>query len=924
MSIKNTINIININVQSVTNKINQINLILHDLEIDLMCMTEHWLTEEKLLSTNITNYYIGASFSRKQYIHGGVLILVNKKILTKSLNIDKLSQEKHVEMCGILLSEFESIIIATYRSPHGCENIFFETIDSLLDDLLKNYPKHNIFLIGDFNINILQYTTSTEKLLNLMLENGLHQVYSEPSRITKTTNTCIDNIFTNINLDLYEAKTINLHLADHQAQLLNITITAPRAEKQVKTIRRVNRENINRLKYLLDRVNWNVVYNSEYNAQEAYTKFHNILIESMDIACPREISIVPNEACSKTTKKCENLEKMQNQLDAIYTIITATKQFNMMEMYKNLKEQYKREVDNERKLINSRLIIEAQDKLKATWRIINQEIGKNQKKIKNESKLTASEFNKYFAEIGGIESTDVGTENPLENIKRNPVNSMFMPYVTTMETTDIIRKLKNKTTKDIYDLTPMILKQIEEQISTTLTYTINKAIKEGIFPNELKLAKIIPIFKKGDVDECSNYRPISILPVISKVFEKVFNEKITNYLENNLIITKDQHGYRKNRSTITAIAGLVQRISEAFDNREYAQVLFCDLSKAFDTVDHKILMDKIWRIGLRGLIYTFIKSYLQNRKQLVSWNGEVSDRMVVGTGVPQGSVLGPLLFIIYINDLSENVTAKSVYIFADDTTLLNTDQDIDNLKLKTANSLEEATRWFHTNHLTINKDKTQTLTLYTAKNMDIQPQKIKFLGLYLSETLTWKNHIEETKKKLNRAIYRIKIISKNVTEQAARLTYFADFHSIATYGILLWGVSSSMGEVFRLQRRAIRVLCGVHFQEDCKPLFRSRKIMTIPSTFILTSLMYMHTNKGNATRNLHYHDYNTRGNNNLVVPYHRVNKSQHTTNYLAVKFYNRLPTRLQELNTSQFKKTIRNLLIEKAYYSTSEYMEEKW
>jgi len=279
-----TLKIINVNIQSLSNKVNQINLLLQNVKVQVMCLTEHWVSEENMSNINFTDYLIAASFCRKQYIHGGVLLLVNQNVPTKPLNISSYSIEKHIEICGIQLPEEKSLIVAVYRSPVGNEDIFFETIGIVLDSLLTNYPRHKIYLVGDYNINILQDTKTSENLIGVMVEHNLHHIFTEPSRITSATSTCIDNIFTNTSPEDCEARTINFHLADHHGQLLTVFANQPEKRKEVIHGRTVNNENIENFKSLLDSVNWNIVYSDTLSSSEAYANFHGILMECFDKA----------------------------------------------------------------------------------------------------------------------------------------------------------------------------------------------------------------------------------------------------------------------------------------------------------------------------------------------------------------------------------------------------------------------------------------------------------------------------------------------------------------------------------------------------------------------------------------------------------------------------------------------------------------
>jgi retron-type reverse transcriptase len=222
-----------------------------------------------------------------------------------------------------------------------------------------------------------------------------------------------------------------------------------------------------------------------------------------------------------------------------------------------------------------------------------------------------------------------------------------------------------------------------------LTHIINLSLENGIFPTKLKLAKVIPLFKQGDRTNVNNYRPISLLPQFSKIFEKVFYNRLSDFFEKFEILSKSQYGFRKKSSTSFAIIDMLSNIYNALNNNLLPIGVFIDLQKAFDTINHDILLFKLRHYGIRGLAYDWIKSYLIDRKQFVSLDDIYSETKSISCGVPQGSILGPLLFLIYINDI-ENTSKKLKFVlFADDTNIFYSDNNINNLKSNLELELEK-------------------------------------------------------------------------------------------------------------------------------------------------------------------------------------------------------------------------------------------
>ena len=276
-----------------------------------------------------------------------------------------------------------------------------------------------------------------------------------------------------------------------------------------------------------------------------------------------------------------------------------------------------------------------------------------------------------------------------------------------------------------------MVEDLKYALAFPLSVIINNSLTMGLVPNMAKLAKIIPIYKAKDKKHISNYRPISLLPVISKILEKVVHKNLYTFLEKNKVLYASQYGFRKNRSTVNAITELVCQITNAIENKQNALSVFLDLSKAFDTIDHKILLRKLEFYGVRGLALNWFQSYLTDRKQYVLYNNVQSQTLDITCGVPQGSVLGPLLFLIYVNDIANCLTHSKLIYFADDTTV---SRCIDDLYKNINSDLDDLTNWFKANRLALNVNKSNCMlfqlngnqnTLGNTLNIGIDPIKHK-------------------------------------------------------------------------------------------------------------------------------------------------------------------------------------------------------
>jgi hypothetical protein len=443
----------------------------------------------------------------------------------------------------------------------------------------------------------------------------------------------------------------------------------------------------------------------------------------------------------------------------------------------------------------NKTIMESTNKMKTTWRIINAEQGKlkndtdiesikiDNKVITNTSQM-AETFNKYFLTIANSISSGKNNQGNVQNSIKYLTNNSLGPipnnnwqYTSTIEIKKIIISLRTKKSYGYDEVSIRILKLSAQFIISPLTYICNKSLNSGVFPDRLKYAIVRPIFKKGNKLDISNYRPISLLSTFSKVFEKVIYTRIQSHLEKYNMLVGEQYGFRANSSTEKAIYKLINDILEALNNKIIVGGLFCDLHKAFDCVDHGILLRKLEFYGIVGKIKTLIESYFNRRNQKVilgsitSYNCISSDWEEIKCGVPQGSILGPLFFLLYINDLP-NIAKKDtkVILYADDTSVLVTSSNKTDFNKVINEAVRDVNRWFRDNLLSLNLRKTQYLNFRTKNNYNSTIEIIyehkqipnssttKFLGLNLDDTLTWKNHIELVTSKLCSACFVIRNI----------------------------------------------------------------------------------------------------------------------------------------------------------------------
>jgi len=372
-------------------------------------------------------------------------------------------------------------------------------------------------------------------------------------------------------------------------------------------------------------------------------------------------------------------------------------------------------------------------------------------------------------------------------------------------------------------------------ISKVLTHIFNASFTHGVVPSLLKQANVTPIFKAGDKHDFTNYRPISILPSISKLLEKVVYIRIFNFISYNNILTHHQFGFRPKRSTFMAINELYCNITSSLDKKLHTVGIFLDLSKAFDTINHNILLDKLSNYGIRGLANDWFRSYLCGRQQRVLFNNMLSSPQLVSCGVPQGSILGPLLFLLYINDLPSCTTIPHFVLFADDTNILFSHQDPNTLETIVNNELKYISNWFKLNKLSLNIKKTNYIIFknkYSNKptiNLNInidnvtiqQVETTKFLGLLIDSNLSWHSHTQHISKIISRLNGVIRRVRPYLPLETLHSLYNSLMLPYFSYGTMIWADpnNSNIDSIFLLQKRVIRTCTNSLWLDHTDPLF---------------------------------------------------------------------------------------------------------
>ena len=466
-------------------------------------------------------------------------------------------------------------------------------------------------------------------------------------------------------------------------------------------------------------------------------------------------------------------------------------------------------------------------------------------KISSNPQEMANEINKSFSE--NISSTVI---NPKHKPSENSItHSMFLNPTTEEEVHKTIQSLKNSKCHQHNDMPVFMWKLISDYITLPLKRIINHSFESGVFPDTLKTAKIVPLYKSGDRESCTNYRPISILKVLSKIFEKIFLSRIQCFIEKNKIIPSSQYGFKRNNSTKDALLYALINTEISQSKNKISAALLLDLSKAFDKVIHEILLKKLYCYGLRGKSYFWIKSYLKDRKFNTEVNGCSSDYLEIKRGVPQGAILSPTFYSIYVADY-ESQTKEDLVQYADDTNHLISSKDTKSLSTKTQNCYTNSEKYFQNNELELNGKKTEIIvfqkqteiTLTLNSHYISSVPTVKFLGVILDKELRFSQHITNVKKKIN-CLLPLVYHTKNFLPREAKYNIYYGFVYPHIKYCALFICKSSKHDLQQLdicQKRFLKILFGIPKRTKSVLMFNTLRLQSVDAIIQTEILCFMH------------------------------------------------------------------------------------
>jgi hypothetical protein len=501
-------------------------------------------------------------------------------------------------------------------------------------------------------------------------------------------------------------------------------------------------------------------------------------------------------------------------------------------------------------------------------------------------------------------------------------NEFNFELTTPSEIFDIIHKLPPNKSPGVDGLTSECVKEVAEIISAPVSDCINASLLQGVFPEKMKIGRIIPLHKKDSRLDINNYRYLTILSVISKVYERAVHTKLYNYLTERNLLSNCQFGFRKNRSTQDAALAFLNEIHDALENGEIPAGILYDMTKAFDAMNHKLVCHRLKQLGCGEPVVNWFTSYLRNRNSTVvltdeSGNKFVSLPMISNVGVPQGSIIGPLCFLITINGLPGACNNGRFFLYADDSNVALSGKNADEVYNKITECNDKVDTWTRNNGLALNANKTTTMIFRKCSELNKLleesgvnvSESAKFLGIIIDRNLKFEEHVKLVSDKLKKGIYALRSLRDFLPRNELLSVYHALIGSQLTYGILVWGLTTNhnMEKLLRLQKWAIRTICKLPRRTSCRDKFKELGIMTFPSLYGYHASIFIHekVSKGELMLNRDVHNHDTRTKSQIFIDHKSSKKTMNTIYSNGIRVYNELPNEIRNLGMTMFRKRSR-------------------
>ena len=809
--------IVHLNVRSLTKKMDQIRTLMHLSNIDVLTLSETWLKSH--LHSNIYNLDSYTSYRLDRAVKsnrgkrgGGLITYINDKHSSVSESLEDLNvSDEHIEAQWLLIHRphCKNIVIGNiYRPPSG--NL--KSALKYLDECLKviNISKVDVYLIGDLNVNYKNKSSPDYKKLHFFSQsNGLSQYIEKTTRNTDKTKSLIDLALTNSKF-VSDAGTLEHFVSDHQPIFINHKKgkdTRNSVEFSGRSYRDYNKQ---QFENKLLEAKWEDFYNIQ-DPNEAWLFIKHNVEKALDIMCPMRTFHIKNYRPEWMTN--ELIEQIK---DRDYFFQKAKKSgdedaWNIAKYLRNTTNSNIRQAKREFVLDELK---QNEKNPKKFWKVIREVIPSyksNSHKnfllkdsgVKLGKENVAGFINDYFVNVGNVDppGAEITENTVLKGLSSpspidNNLNEKSLEKFNRTEVLRIIKDINVSKSSGLDNISSFIIKEAFQILLPEVTHLNNLSIEKSNFPSAWKLALVIPIPKTGDLTNVKNYRPISLFPLPGKILEKLVHKQLTDFLDGESLLIEEQHGFRRNHSTIHSVAQLANYVNLKMDSKMCTLATYIDFKKAFDCVQHPVLLGKLGGLRLSGSVIDWATSYLSGRSQKVLANGTCSTTLPITQGVPQGSVLGPLFYIIYANDLIQTVQNCEIALYADDTVLFTANKSFPSSVRKMQTDLDSLSHWCKINGIKVNTDKSKVMVFGSTASLDKLPDYMlhideaplqivnsyRYLGITLDQKLNYNLHVNRIVSSVSAKLKQFQRMRSFLSAKAAILVYKGTILPLLEYG----------------------------------------------------------------------------------------------------------------------------------------------
>lgn len=902
----------------------------------IIILSEIWIGSDECNLFNIPGYKAFYKCN-DNYRAGGVMCFVSNLIVVKPIQLEMLTAD--VLFLDIRLLKFNFKLVCLYRLQKYSENAFSDELFNTFNDI-----HGNTIFVGDINVDLLSRDRSAQHYHSIMNNNGFLSLINSPTRTTALSESCIDHLFVrHKDIGAFESGVFDVGLTDHCIISLRVKnyVVNSKLVKQNFIDTDLNRKisDFDLIRDKLNVIDWSKLYSCD-SVDDCMNIFYDILSNTVFSS----YKLVKLGKLDKSKLKSPwitlNLMSKFEKRKKLYRILKRRpydRQF--IDYFHRYCYNLSEEVNNTKNVFYKNKLEECAGDTSQQWRIINNLTGRistnNVDKIEldngemvTEAGEVASIINDYLISVqSGPAVTPVapgtGNHNTLTHL-RNRWHSFFIAPTSECEVKNVISRLKNKKSTGFDTITVSLIKKISDYIAPVLTHIINLSFENGVFPIILKQSTVVPIWKKNCSLTLDNIRPISLLSVFSKIFEKIMKVRLLEYLNSLNFFSDKQFGFVKGKSTEDALIAVTEQIYLNVNQGKKSTGLFVDFMKAFDLVNHSVLLSKLEAAGVRGVALSWFRHFLVGRQQKVKIGTVLSSPVDVRSGVPQGSVISATLFLIFINDLLNLPFKGRINAFADDICIFYSHENEDVIYVNMQHDLALLYNWCSANGMQVNVKKTKYLNFdflgfeflnpvkYHTINCNVidcnncqvieQVKSFKYLGVILDEKVTWENHIVELHRKTRISI-RTFYYLRNICDTALmRTLYFALIHSRLQYGIICWGGAFKylIDRLRVTQNFYLRIILKKCKRDSSFALYRQLEILPIQHLFVYKVLRIFYVRSGHQGNVEHV--YGTRHvlQGKLRLP--KVNKSifRRSLEYLGPKLFNQLPVKIRLINSPKY------------------------